>query len=61
MQIEMIYPNKNVIASLVYSDPPNSTWLLLCMFGPPKITGGEKFWGLIEDMIKEFFWALDGH
>ena len=35
VEIEVIYSNNNVIASLIYSNPPETAWLLINVHAPP--------------------------
>jgi exonuclease III len=35
IELEVVFENKYVMASLIYSDPPDTTWLLLTIHGPP--------------------------
>ncbi|KAF3951928.1 hypothetical protein CMV_022471 [Castanea mollissima] len=50
VDLEIVYSNKNVIASLVYSDPPSSPWLFLLIYGPPHVNGMARFWKCLEDL-----------
>nr|POE91951.1 hypothetical protein CFP56_33154 [Quercus suber] len=34
VELEVVYSDKNVISALVYSDPPNSPWMLFAIYGP---------------------------
>ena len=43
VSLEVIFDNKNIIACLVYSDPPTNVWLLLLVYGPPKFANREAF------------------
>ena len=43
VSLEVIYDNKNIIAYLVYSNPPSDVWLLLLVYGPPKVAHREAF------------------
>ena len=54
VEIEVIYSDKNVIASLIYSDPPETAWLLINVHGPPYFAKRKKFWGLMEELINSF-------
>jgi exonuclease III len=35
VDLEVVFSNKHIIASLIYSDPPDSPWMLLSIRGPP--------------------------
>ena len=35
VDLEVVSSDRYSIATLVYSDPPNSTWLLIVVHGPP--------------------------
>lgn len=54
VELEVIFVDKNVIASLVYSDPPSSFWLFLAIYGPPTVSSRARFWGFLEDMANSF-------
>ena len=50
VSLEVIYDNKNIIACLVYSDPPSDVWLLLLVYGPPEVAHREAFWELVTNL-----------
>ena len=54
MDLEIVYFDRNVIASLVYFDPPSSPWLFLLIYGPPHANGKARFWKCLEDMVSAF-------
>ena len=54
VDLEIVYSDKNVIASLVYSDPPSSPWLFLLIYGPPYVNGRARFWKCLEDLVSAF-------
>uniref|UniRef100_A0A2N9F3J3 RNase H type-1 domain-containing protein n=1 Tax=Fagus sylvatica TaxID=28930 RepID=A0A2N9F3J3_FAGSY len=54
VELEVIFVDKNVIAFLVYSDPPSSFWLFLAIYGPPTVSSRARFWGFLEDMANSF-------
>ena len=54
VDLEVVYLDRYVIASLIYSDPPNSAWLLITVYGPPYVAQRSKFWNLMEDLILSF-------
>ncbi len=58
----MVFSNNNIIAALVYSDPPESPWLLILVYGPPYLAKRKKFWELMENLILSFsgLWLLIG-
>ena len=43
VDLEVIFSNNNVIATLVYSGPPETTWLLIAIRGSPCLAKREKF------------------
>lgn len=43
VKLEVVSANKNVVASLVYSDPPDQVWMLLNIYGPHSQVGKEHF------------------
>ena len=54
MDLEIVYSDKNVIASLVYSNPPSSPWLFLLIYGPPHLNGRARFWKCLEELVNAF-------
>ena len=62
VSLEVIYDNKNIIACLVYFDPPSDVWLLLLVYGPPKVAHREAFWELVTNLTESFLgpWMLLG-
>ncbi len=62
VELEVVFANKNVVVSLVYSDPPNNPWLLITVHDPPYLIKRKKFWELIEDIVNGFSsqWLLIG-
>ncbi len=58
----MVFSNNNIIVALVYSDPHESPWLLILVYGPPYLAKRRKFWELMENLIFSFsgFWLLIG-
>lgn len=62
MELEIIFTNQNVMAALVYSDPPENVWLLIVVHGPPYLAKKCKFWKLMEEIIGGFsgHWLLLG-
>ena len=54
MDLEIVYSDKNVIASLVYSNPPSSAWLFLLIYGPPHVNGRARFWKCLEELVNAF-------
>uniref|UniRef100_A0A2N9HDP5 Ribonucleotide reductase large subunit domain-containing protein n=1 Tax=Fagus sylvatica TaxID=28930 RepID=A0A2N9HDP5_FAGSY len=59
-----IRPEGMVVAviALVYSDPHESPWLLILVYGPPYLAKRRKFWELMENLILSFsgLWLLIG-
>jgi hypothetical protein len=47
VELECFISNKNNISAWCYSDPPNSHWILSCIYGPPdkrdKLASWESF------------------
>uniref|UniRef100_A0A2N9ISI0 CCHC-type domain-containing protein n=1 Tax=Fagus sylvatica TaxID=28930 RepID=A0A2N9ISI0_FAGSY len=62
VELEVIFSNNNVIASLIYSDPPDTLWLLISVHGPPYIAKRKKIWALMAKIISGFsgHWLLIG-
>ena len=62
VELEVIFSNNNVIASLIYSDPPATSWLLISVHGPLYIVKRRKFWALMAKIISGFsrHWLLIG-
>ena len=50
VSLEVIYDSKNIIACLVYSNPLSDVWLLLLVYGPPKVAHRESFWELVTNL-----------
>ena len=62
MDFEVVYSNVHIIAGLVYSDPPGSSWLLLAICGPPKRQHRKNFWSFLKDLIGSYSspWLIIG-
>uniref|UniRef100_A0A2N9FSP0 CCHC-type domain-containing protein n=1 Tax=Fagus sylvatica TaxID=28930 RepID=A0A2N9FSP0_FAGSY len=62
VELEVVFSNKNCIAALVYSDPPDNPWLMIGVHGPPYLAMRRKFWRLMEEIIDSFsrLWMLIG-
>ena len=60
VDLEVVFSNNNIIAAFVYSDPPESPWLLILVYGPPYFAKRKKFWELMENLILSFsgLWLL---
>lgn len=54
VELEVMYSDKNMITTLVYSDPPNSPWLLFAIYGPCKRNKRIMFWEMLENMVLSF-------
>jgi hypothetical protein len=54
VDLEVVYSDRYVIASLIYLNPPNSAWLLITVYGPPYVAQRSKFWNLMEDLVLSF-------
>ena len=48
VDLEIVYSDSNVIASLIYSDPERSPWMLFCVYGPPRRAKRKKFWAKLK-------------
>jgi hypothetical protein len=44
VDLECFSSNKNNISTWCYSDPPQSPWILSCVYGPPKRMDILDFW-----------------
>ena len=62
VDLEIVYLDSNLIASLIYSDPERSPWILFCVYGPPRRAKRKKIWAKVEDLAKSFSgpWAVMG-
>jgi hypothetical protein len=62
VDLEVVYSDNQIIAALIYSDPPDSTWLLLTIRGPHEQRFHKRFWALMKDLILSFPgpWLLIG-
>ena len=62
VDLEVVYSDLNLIAAIVYSDPPNSPWLLFAVYGPCKSSKKRNFWRMIENMVLSFSgpWVIIG-
>jgi hypothetical protein len=60
--LEVVFSNKHIIASLIYSDPLDSPWMLLSIRGSPEHKFRKKFWVLMKDLISSFSgpWLIIG-
>ena len=54
VDLEVIFANKNVVVSLVYSDLSNSVWMLISVHGPPYLAKRKKLWALMDEIISDF-------
>ena len=54
VDLEVVYSDLNLIVALVYSNPPNSPWLLFVVYGPCKSSKKMNFWRMIENMVLSF-------
>ena len=54
VDLEIIYLDSNIIASLIYFDPERSPWMLFCVYGPPRRAKRKKFGVKVEDLAKSF-------
>ena len=62
VDLEIVYSDRNIIASLIYSDPEKSPRMLFCVYGPPRRAKRKKIWAKVEDLTKSFLgpWAVMG-
>jgi endonuclease/exonuclease/phosphatase (EEP) superfamily protein YafD len=62
VDLEVFSSDRYSIATLVYSDPLNSTWLLIAVHGPPNHSQRARFWNSMENIIKSFSgpWMMIG-
>ena len=62
VDLEIIYLDSNIIASLIYFDPERSPWMLFCVYGPPRRAKRKKIWVKVEDLAKSFSgpWTVMG-
>ena len=54
VELEVVYSNKNMITAFVYSDPPNSPWLLFAIYGPYRRNKRIMFWEMLKNMVLSF-------
>ena len=54
VEMKVVFTNKNVMASLVYSNPPDNPWLLIVVHGPPYLIKRKNFGELMENIISGF-------
>ena len=54
LELEVVYSDRNVITTLIYSNLERSPWMLFC-YGPPWKAKRKRFWASLEDMTKSFF------
>jgi hypothetical protein len=44
MELDCFAYDKNNISEWCFSDPPNSPWILSCVYGPPNKRDRRAFW-----------------
>ena len=54
VDLEVVYSDNHVIAALVYSDPPESVWLLIAVYGSSYVAKRRSFWSFLENLICSF-------
>ncbi|KAK3006808.1 hypothetical protein RJ639_015769 [Escallonia herrerae] len=54
VDLEITNKNCNLINALIFSDPPNSPWMLTAVYGPPHWGTKRKFWDDL-DMLAQTF------
>ena len=60
LDIELVFLNSNFINVLVFSDPPNTPWILSLVYGPPYSSLKASFWQNLENSINTFTSAWIG-
>jgi len=61
IDLEVVYSDINLIAALIYSDPPNTPWLLFVVYGPCKSNKKNEFLEDDREYGAILFWALGNH
>ncbi|PON86465.1 Endonuclease/exonuclease/phosphatase [Trema orientale] len=51
VELEPHFMSKNIIAAVVYSDPPNTPWSLSAIYGPPAAASRREFWHSIPGLL----------
>jgi hypothetical protein len=54
VELESFISNNNNISSWCYSDPPNSPWILSCIYGPSKKKSKAAFWDSLTAVGEDF-------
>jgi hypothetical protein len=54
VDLECFSSNKNTISAWCYSDPPQSPWILSCIYGPPDQRDKTVFWDTFTDVGDQF-------
>ena len=52
--------NNNLINVIIFSDPPNTSWMLSLVYGPPYSSLKANFWNNLETTINSFRGAWVG-
>jgi hypothetical protein len=54
VELECFPTNQNNISAWCFSDPPNSPWILSCIYGPPKKCYKPAFWDSLTTVGEDF-------
>jgi hypothetical protein len=54
VELECFLTNRNIISAWCFSDPPNSPWILSCIYGPPDTLNKPAFWDSLTVMGEDF-------
>ena len=60
LDIEPLYSNNNLINVIIFSDPPNTPWMLSLVYGPPYSSLKANFWNNLETTLNSFGGAWVG-
>ncbi|XP_023915429.1 uncharacterized protein LOC112026997 [Quercus suber] len=60
VDLEVVYSDKNMFAVLVFSDPPESSWILFAIYRPYRRAKRKVFWEMLGNMVNSFSgpWAV---
>jgi hypothetical protein len=54
VELECFLTNRNNISAWCFSDPPNSPWILSCIYGPPETVNKPAFWDSLTAVGENF-------
>jgi hypothetical protein len=54
VELEFFLTNGNNISAWYYSDPPNSPWILSCIYGPSETINKQAFWDSLTAVGEDF-------